>query len=267
MLRVFASLGLLLALFATPVHAADQPVPGTMSIRWHGQSFFEITTTKGTNIVIDPHAIEVYPRVQTKAELVLMSHLHDDHTQTHVVENLKDLMKDGRVLNALKKTADMKEDWDPIDKQVKDVHIRDVGVYHDDAKGLKRGKNGVWVIEADGLKIVHLGDLGHQLTDDQIKKIGDVDILMVPVGGVYTLNGIDAQRVVKQLNPRHYVIPMHYGTKVYDELLSVSSFIDDVPADQRKGDVTGGNELVLDPTEKARKDPVFVILGYEKRGR
>jgi L-ascorbate metabolism protein UlaG (beta-lactamase superfamily) len=262
MLRVFASFGLLLAVFATPVAAAD---PGTMSIRWHGQSFFEITTTKGTNIVLDPHAIEVYPRVAVKADLILMSHLHDDHTQTHVVTNEMELKKDGRMLNALKKTADMKEEWDSIDKQVKDLKIRTVGVYHDDKKGLMRGKNGVWVIEADGLKIVHLGDLGHTLTDDQIKKIGEVDILLVPVGGVYTLNGIDAQRVVDQLKPRHYVIPMHYGTKAFDDLLPVTSFIDDVKPELIKREV--GNELVLDPTEKAREKPIYVILGYEKRGK
>jgi L-ascorbate metabolism protein UlaG (beta-lactamase superfamily) len=176
-----------------------------------------------------------------KADLVLMSHLHDDHTQTHVVDNLKDLQKDGLVINALKKVGD-KEEYERIDKpkKVKDVTIRNVGVYHDDAQGLKRGKNGVWIIEADGLKIVHLGDLGHQLTEDQLKKIGEVDILMVPVGGVYTLNGIDAQRVVEQLKPRHYVIPMHYGTAVYDSLLPIKSFIEDVPETQINR--PGGNQ-------------------------
>jgi L-ascorbate metabolism protein UlaG (beta-lactamase superfamily) len=262
MSRVFASLALLVtAAVAAP--AADAPA---MSIRWHGQSFFEITTTKGTNIVIDPHAIPEYPRVSMKADLVLMSHLHDDHTQTHVVDNLKDLMKDGLVLNALKKVGD-KEEYDRIDKpkQIKDVKIRNVGAYHDDMQGLKRGKNGVWIIEADALKIVHLGDLGHQLSEDQIKKIGEVDILMVPVGGVYTLNGIDAQRVVEQLKPRHYVIPMHYGTAAYDSLLPIKSFIEDL---DEKTDIkrVSGNEMLIDPAEKAKPKPIYVILGFKKLG-
>jgi L-ascorbate metabolism protein UlaG (beta-lactamase superfamily) len=240
MSRVLASLALLLtAAVAAP--AADAP---SLSIRWHGQSFFEITTTKGTNIVLDPHAIPEYPRVSMKANLVLMSHLHDDHTQTHVVDNLKD------------------------HKQVKDVKFRNVGCYHDDMQGLKRGKNGIWIIEADGLKIVHLGDLGHQLTDDQIKKIGEVDILMIPVGGVYTLNGIDAQKVVKQLNPRHYVIPMHYGTAVYDSLLPIKSFIEELDEEAQKTQIkrVSGNEMLIDPAEKATAKPIYVMMGFKKLG-
>jgi L-ascorbate metabolism protein UlaG (beta-lactamase superfamily) len=263
MSRLIASVALLVT--AAAVNAAPPAAQGTLSIRWHGQSFFEITTTKGTNIVLDPHAIEVYPRVAVKADLVLMSHLHSDHTQTFVVDNLKELDKDGRVINALKKGADMKEDFVPVDKTVKDVHVRDVLVYHDDSQGAKRGKNGVWVIEADGLKIVHLGDLGHQLTEEQIKKNADVDILMIPVGGVYTINGIDAQRVVEQLKPRHYVVPMHYGTDVYNDLLPIKSFIEDVPTTQVNKVL--GNELLVDPAEKAKEKPVFVQLGYEKRGK
>jgi L-ascorbate metabolism protein UlaG (beta-lactamase superfamily) len=262
MSRVVASLALLLtAAVAAP--AADAP---SLSIRWHGQSFFEITTTKGTNIVLDPHAIPEYPRVSMKANLVLMSHLHDDHTQTHVVDNLKELMDAGLVLKALKKVGD-KEEYDRVDKdkQVKDVKFRNVGCYHDDMQGLKRGKNGIWIIEADGLKIVHLGDLGHLLSEDQLKKIGEVDILMVPVGGVYTLNGIDAQKVVEQLKPRHYVIPMHYGTAVYDSLLPIKSFIEDL---DEKTDIkrVSGNEMLIDPAEKARPKPIFVILGFKKLG-
>jgi L-ascorbate metabolism protein UlaG (beta-lactamase superfamily) len=264
MSRVFASLALLLT-----AAAATAAPPGTLSIRWHGQSFFEITTTKGTNIVLDPHAIEVYPRVAVKADLVLMSHLHDDHTQTHVVENIKKLTEDGLSINALKKVGDAKdgkEDFNKVDKQVKDVHIRDVLVYHDDARGAKRGLNGVWIIEADGLKIVHLGDLGHTLSDDQIKKIGDVDVLMIPVGGVYTINGIDADRVVKQLNPKRYIIPMHYGTDVYKDLLPITAFIEDVPISQRYKSERG-NELLIDPAEKPKDKPVYAELGYEKRGK
>ena len=264
MLRVFASLALLLAVFAAPAFAADPPAQATMSIRWHGQSFFEITTTKGTNIVLDPHAIEEYPRVAVKADLLLMSHLHDDHTQTHVVANLKDLKPDETIFNALKKVGD-KEEFNKQEKTVKDVKIRDVLVYHDDMQGLKRGKNGIWIIEADGLKIAHLGDLGHNLTEDQIKKIGEVDILLIPIGGVYTINGIDAQKVVEQLKPKHYVIPMHYGTKVYTALLPETSFIEDVPAKQKK--LVGGNELLIDPAEKAKEEVVYVLLGYLKLGK
>src|SRR6202020_2547691 len=112
----------------------------------------------------------------------------------------------GMAINALRKNGD-KQDFESIKefKPIKDVKIRNVQTFHDDSNGMKRGKNGVWIIEADGLKIVHMGDLGHQLSDAQIKAIGEVDVLLIPVGGVYTINGIDAQKVVEQLKPRHYV--------------------------------------------------------------
>ena len=78
-------------------------------------------------------------------------------------------------------------DWAKIDTTVKDVHIRNVPTYHDEEEGAKRGKNSVFVVEAAGLKFVHLGDLGHVLTQKQVDRIGPVDVLMVPIGGVYTL--------------------------------------------------------------------------------
>ena len=90
-----------------------------------------------------------------------------------------------------------------------------------------RGRNGIWVIEMDGLHIVHLGDLGHMLTDEQLKEIGPVDVLMIPVGGIYTLNGTDAKKVIEQLKPKRYIIPMHYGIpKVFEDLLPLDEFLD-----------------------------------------
>ena len=84
---------------------------------------------------------------------------------------------------------------------------------------MQRGKVGVFIIEVDGWKIVHLGDLGHLLTPSQLKRIGPVDVLMIPVGGIYTLNGSEAKKVVEQLKPKEYIFPMHYGTKVFDAVL------------------------------------------------
>src|SRR5438105_11530675 len=94
-------------------------------------------------------------------------------------------------------------------------------------EGLQRGKNTVFIIEVDGWKIVHLGDLGHLLTPKQIKAIGPVDVLMIPVGGVYTINGSEAKEVIAQLKPRQYIIPMHYAVKGFDELLPADEFLED----------------------------------------
>src|SRR5262249_16730363 len=116
-------------------------------------------------------------------------------------------------------------DWNVVDEKFKDVRVQSMGTYHDAMSGLQRGKNGVWILDVDGVRIVHLGDLGHALNKAQLKKLGTVDILMIPVGGVDTLNGIDASKIVQDIKPRRYVIPMHCGTAVYDDLLPMSYFL------------------------------------------
>src|SRR5205814_3222627 len=128
------------------------------------------------------------------ADLVLISHLHNDHNQLGAVQD----QAKAKIIYGLKGGA-RKTDWNLIDETFRDVHLRTVGVYHDNAEGMERGKNTVFVIEVDGLRIVHLGDLGHLLTPRQIKAIGPVDVLMIPVGGVYTINGSEAQKVVERL--------------------------------------------------------------------
>src|SRR5204863_8452497 len=119
-------------------------------------------------------------------------------------------------------------DWNPVDEKFKDVRLQTVGTYHDEMSGLQRGKNGVWVLDIDGIRVVHLGDLGHSLNKTQLKRLGSVDVLMIPVGGVYTLNGITAMKVVEQIKPKRYILPMHYGNIVYMDLLPLSYFLDEV---------------------------------------
>jgi L-ascorbate metabolism protein UlaG (beta-lactamase superfamily) len=198
---------------------------GEVKIAWFGQSMFEIVTSKGTRIVLDPHNLEEYRLKPIKADLVLMTHFHTDHSNTEMIENIKS----AKQYNALKKSGPggAVVDWNVVDEKFKDAHIQSLGTYHDSMSGLKNGKNGVWIIDVDGLRIVHLGDLGHQLNKTQLKKIGTVDVLMVPVGGVYTLNGIEAFAVVEQIKPRRYVLPMHYGTPIYTDLLPLKYFTDE----------------------------------------
>jgi L-ascorbate metabolism protein UlaG (beta-lactamase superfamily) len=230
-----------------------------VTITWHGQSFFEITTSKGTRIVIDPHLIDAYGRATVKADLVLLTHNHTDHTQTAAVDNIdkakvirgwKDERGDGK-----------KVDWNIFEETFKDVKIRSVGTFHDNMNGMKRGLNTALVLEFDGLKFVHLGDLGHALSKAQLQKIGDVDVLFVPVGGIYTINGEEAADVVKTIKPRRYVIPMHYGTKVYDDVLPVDEFLDNSKKESVK--VLNTNVLTIDPTAKAPAEPEIVVMQWE----
>jgi len=239
-----------------PICAADAK---NVSITWHGQSFFEIKTTKGTRIAVDPHLIDAYGRPVVNADLVLLSHNHTDHTQTAAIDNIDK----AKVIKGWKdeKGDGKKVDWNIIDETFKDVKVRTVGTFHDNMNGMKRGLNTVLIMEFDGLKVVHLGDLGHTLTDAQIKKIGEVDVLFVPAGGVYTLNGEDAATVVKQLKPKHCVIPMHYGTKVYDDVLPVDEFLDNSKSGSIRTLKT--NEFTLDPSAKAPADPQIVVMQWE----
>ncbi len=226
--------------------------------------FFEIKSSAGTVIAIDPHNIEGYGRREVKADAVLVSHYHIDHAAPEPISN----WDEKKVIYGLKKTKPgsppgKNEDFDEREVKVKDVTIQVLASYHDKLQGMQRGKNAIFVIEMDGLRLVHLGDLGHVLTPAQIKAIGKVDVLMIPVGGVYTLNGEDAKQVVAQLKPRRYVIPMHYSTKVYDYVLTEERFLEDV--DEKLIKRYKFNELVVDADAVPKKDPIIAVLHYDQK--
>ena len=261
MLRCLLTLAALAA-SAAAAPAADKPI----IIRWHGQSMFEIISPDGVRIVTDPHAIEVYGRKSLSADLVLMTHFHTDHTRTEVIENLKS----AKQINALKKLdpAGRRTDFNVVDEKLKDVRVQSLGSYHDTMNGMKRGLNGIFVIEIAGVRIVHLGDLGHVLNREQVRKIGRVDVLLIPIGGIYTINGLDAQKVVEQLKPRRYIIPMHYANAVYRDLLNLEEthFLDD----QEMGKVErfrATNEIQIDPKAAPPKEPIVAILHWKKLGK
>ena len=149
-------------------------------------------------------------------------------------------------------------EWNLTDEKFRDVRFRTVGTYHDNSQGMERGKNAVFVLEVDGLRIVFLGDLGHILSPGQVKEIGPVDVLIIPVGGIYTLNGSEAKQVVRQLKPKKYIVPMHYGTKVYEDLLPADEFLDD----QKNVKRYPTNKLELDPDFKP-DTPQIAILNWK----
>jgi len=266
MTRLLAALALGF-LTAGTASAADSSAKVT--IRFHGQSFFEIQSSKGTRIVIDPHFLEEYGRKDLSADVILVSHEHNDHNQVEVVKNFQR----AEILHGLR-VIGKKQEWNPIDKTFRDVHIRSVGVYHDKAQGMSKGKNTIFVLEMDGLHIVHLGDLGHLLSEKDVQTIGPVDVLMIPVGGVYALNGSDAKQVVEQLKPRQYILPMHYGTqKVFEDLLPPDEFLEDQtnvkdyrdpdPRGTKKIPRTYSNELVVASNFKPA-EPVIVLLHWRE---
>jgi L-ascorbate metabolism protein UlaG (beta-lactamase superfamily) len=227
-----------------------------VTVRWFGQSFFQIETTTKQLIVFDPHAIPAFGVPRLRADVTLISHEHDDHNQPEV------LAEKGRVFHGLILSKDgKKSDWNRVDEMVLKTRIRTLATYHDPVNGMQRGKNTVWIVETDGLVFCHLGDLGHELTPEQVKAIGKVDVLMIPVGGIYTINGGVAKKVVNQIKPTRYILPMHYGVPGYDDLLGPDEFLDEQKNVKK---MTDTNELVIPLDAKPPEEPTIVLLGYKK---
>jgi L-ascorbate metabolism protein UlaG (beta-lactamase superfamily) len=243
--------GVALAVGQPPAaRAAAAPIVGRLT--WFGQSCFLLETAAGTRVLMDPIPRSLgYPLpVGLRADLVTISHEHADH------DNLAMVTGKPRVIHGL--TADRKG-WTRIDERFRDVSVRSVGVYHDDRRGALRGLDTVFIFEVGGLRIAHLGDLGHTLDDDQLEAIGSVDVLLVPVGGTSTLDAYHATRVVDQLHPRLMVVPMHYQTDAVTlkDLAPLDQFL------ERKANVRreAGPTVVL-TSVKARPATEIVVLSY-----
>ncbi len=166
-----------------------------MRIKWLGHSCFKISSKNGTRIVTDPFDDNLGYRIPSvETDIVTVSHGHYDH-------NFVDC------LNGSFEVIDKVGDFN-----VKGIPIRGIHTFHDEEEGAKRGGNIVYTFVVDDIKICHLGDLGHLLTPSQLEMIGDVDVLLIPVGGVYTIAAPQAVEVINQLRPA-VVVPMHYKTK------------------------------------------------------
>ncbi len=178
-------------------------------INWAGQSCFQISVSNSRDhsaeIVIDPFDEELGLKVPSfSADILLVTHQHSDHNNVKAIKGTPFIISG------------------PGEYEVKEVFIKGISAFHDDSEGKERGVNTIYTIFAEGLRFCHLGDLGQkQLTDEQLEKIGNVDILMIPVGGQFTISSQEAQRIISQIEPK-IVIPMHY------ELPKLKIKLDDV---------------------------------------
>ena len=182
----------------------------TMDITYLGHSSFKLKG-KTTSVITDPFSNDTglkFPKVE--ANIVTITHDHTDHN------NSKGVGGDPVVVNGAG------------EYEIGGVSIFGVPSYHDAKGGEERGRNTIYVIRIDGINVCHLGDLGHKLSTSELDEIGTVDILLVPVGGVYTVDAAGANEVVSQLEPK-VVIPMHYkvpGLKY--ELESLDGFLKEI---------------------------------------
>ena len=192
------SLGL--AMFLLSSAAAAEPV----SLRWYGHSFFLLTSPQGVRVVLDPNADIGYPMPERPPDVVTVSHEHSDHNRADRLGGSP------VVLRGLKAGG---AGWNPISYQKKDVRITALPAYHDDRRGRKFGLNSIFIVETGGLRLAHLSDIGQTLSEATVKAMGRIDILMVPVGGRFSIDDLGAREIMARLKPR-VTIPIHYKTPV-----------------------------------------------------
>jgi len=197
-----------------------------MRIQYQGHASFLLTTDAGTRILTDPFDPAAYAGRMTyrtfnkPVDIITISHGHNDHGAVHIVPDSPVIIKgNGKFI-------------------ANEVEFLGIATYHDNARGEQRGKNTVFVICADDMRIAHFGDLGHVLTADQAAEIGAVDVALIPVGGFYTIDASQAAKVTEQVEAK-IVIPMHYRNEKCDfPIAGVDDFIQGKPNIIRQGSST-----------------------------
>lgn len=213
---------------------------GSVKVEWFGHATFQLTSSKNTSVLMDPHARQDLRWPDTSPHVVTMSHLHFAHANVFMAKGRPLLLYGLRPADG---------DWNPVHTVVRDVSIYTVPAFHDKSQGMQRGRNAIFVVRLDDLCVAHLGDLGHLLTPEQLKLMGKIDILLVPVaGGMFTIDSQEARQVVAQVKPR-IAIPMHYSS---DE--PVEEFVEGYPRVQRlnsntlrvsKSDLPDTTEIII----------------------
>lgn len=175
-----------------------------MRIKWLGHACFLIVSNEGIRIITDPYEIGGgirYAPIDETADVVTVSHGHGDHNNLAAVKGKPEVVRGDGV------------------KKVKGIEFRGVSTYHDEAKGVQRGRNTIFCFTVDSIRLCHAGDLGHELTTEEASQIGEVDVLFIPVGGFFTVDADTAGKVVDKLKPK-ITIPMHYKTAKCDYPIS-----------------------------------------------
>lgn len=217
-----------------------------MKITWLGHSSFLVESRDGTRIITDPYESGSYDGavgyrpIDEQADIVTVSHDHADHNAVEAVTGAPEIVRG------------------PDSRTVKGVPIKGVATFHDGNKGQDRGRNTVYVIEVDGLRVGHLGDLGHPLSDDEAKAVGEVDVLLAPVGGYYTIGPEEAKSVAESVGAS-IIIPMHYKTDALGfPIQPVDDFLKLMDKVERVGSRTV--ELGKEDIEPA---PKVIVLDYQ----
>jgi len=168
-----------------------------MKVKWLGHAAFMITSDEGIKILTDPYQLGMfgvnYDEIKEAADIAVVSHEHPDHNNVEGVPGSPEVIRGAGT------------------RQAKGIEFKGVASFHDDSGGSQRGPNNIFCFIVNGVRLCHLGDLGHALSEQQLAEIGEVDVLLTPMAGTFTLDAAAANKVVDQIKPR-VVIPMHYQT-------------------------------------------------------
>lgn len=173
-----------------------------MEVQYLGHSSFRLKGKDGI-VITDPYGGVGFSFPSTKADVVTVSHEHGDHNNLVPIK----AAKDGGKVHVINQAGEY---------DMGGVTVYGYPSFHDSVQGAERGKNVMFSIFVDDVHILHLGDLGHTLTEKDMEEMTDVDVLLIPVGGVYTIDSQQAVEIISAIEPK-YVIPMHYKTAAHDQ--------------------------------------------------
>lgn len=203
-----------------------------------GHSCFLITNARGINILTDPFDETLgYPMTKEKINIITISHEHYDHNNTMGIKGKPVVLKG------------------LVNRDTHKIIFKGIASFHDSVYGKYRGPNTIFVIQTDEMVLCHLGDLGHLLDQEQLRQIGKVDILFIPVGGYFTINHLQADQVIEQVKPK-IAIPMHYKTDAIKWSIDPVSFFL-----EKKQNITivGSNFFDVDVTTLPEKTIIYVL--------
>ncbi len=213
-----------------------------MKIKWYGHSSFLLTSKEGVKVITDPYESGAYGgalsygEIPDEADVVTVSHDHADHYTASLKGKPGVLNKQGK-------------------QTVRGIEFHGIPTYHDNSKGKERGKNLIFMFALDGISVCHCGDLGHRLSKEELSQVGKVDLLLIPVGGFYTLEPAEAVKVAQDIGPK-IIIPMHYKTeKCGFPITGVEEFL----KDWKKVKKVDSSELQIEAEKLPAQTEVIVL--------
>jgi L-ascorbate metabolism protein UlaG (beta-lactamase superfamily) len=227
----------LTALAALAIAWGAAAEPGGVTLRYFGHAFFFVASVEGVRLAMDPFRDIGYAMPGVEADIVTISHEAYDHSNAALIRGqpvvLRGLEPGGR-------------GWSRVQHSWRDVRITALPGYHDKVQGKERGLNAIFLVEAGGVRIAHLSDIGDMPPEESVQALGRVDVLLVPVGGLHGLDAADATKVVERLKPA-IAIPIHYktGATAWSAMADERPFVEGKPRVKRMGNTLRLNRAGL----------------------